>query len=136
MTATVHHRPFSDTNDSLLRFALRADATLCAGVGLFVAMGAELLADVAGVTATVGYLAGAALAGYGVLLYVLAALSDIRAVGVGVLIGNVCFAVAGVVAVVSHRLPLTTLGAELLVGFVLATAGLSWLQFRGLGRLS
>ena len=33
MTA-ITHRPLTDSADSLLRFALRADATLCAGTGL------------------------------------------------------------------------------------------------------
>lgn len=40
MTA-ITTRPLSDSTDSLLRFALRADATVCAGVGLFTAMLAD-----------------------------------------------------------------------------------------------
>lgn len=135
MTA-ITARPLSDSDDALLRFALRADATLCAGVGLFVAMAAELLDDVAGVSANAGYAAGAALTGYGVLLYVLAALPDIRAVGRMVVAGNAGFAVTGVVAVAAHWLPLTAVGAELVLAFVAATGGLAWLQHRGLRRLS
>ena len=36
-------RPVRESTDSLLRFALRADATLCAALGLFVAMAADPL---------------------------------------------------------------------------------------------
>ncbi|MGE2737214.1 hypothetical protein [Mycolicibacterium vaccae] len=138
MTAIAHPSlsDADDSNDSLLRFALRADATLCAGTGLLVAMSAEILDGLIGVSSTVGYLAGAALSAYGVLLYLLAALPDIRAVGVAVLIGNVCFAVTGVVAVAAHWLPLSPVGAELVLAFVAVTAVLSWLQHRGVRRLA
>ncbi|MGV0745043.1 hypothetical protein [Mycolicibacterium sp. XJ870] len=135
MTAILH-RPLSDSTDSLLRFALRADATLCAGVGLFVAMAADLLARISGLSATAGWIAGAALVGYGALLYVLAAVPDIRKVGIAVVIGNVGFAITMVTAIVAGWLPLTGLGVDLVLSFVAATAGLSWLQYRGVRRLA
>ncbi|MGV9803215.1 hypothetical protein ACWDTP_34685 [Mycobacterium sp. NPDC003449] len=135
MTAILN-RPLSDSTDSLLRFALRADATLCAGVGLLVAMAADLLARISGLSATAGWILGAGLAGYGALLYVLAALSDIRKVGVAVVVGNVAFSVGAVTAVLAGWLPLTETGADLLLGFVAATAGLAWLQYRGVRRLA
>ncbi|WKG06709.1 hypothetical protein [Mycolicibacterium sp. HK-90] len=135
MTAIVT-RPLSDSTDSLLRFALRADATVCAGVGLLVAMAADQLARIAGVSATAGWLTGAALVGYGALLYVLAAVSDVRRVGLAVLTANVVFAATTVVALVAGWLPLTGAGAEMVLGFVLATAGLAWLQYRGVRRLA
>ena len=57
MTA-ITARPFSDSDqvvagqaapvDSLLRFAMRADATLCAGFGLIVAMAADPLSRLSG----------------------------------------------------------------------------------------
>lgn len=40
------------TDSQLLRFALRADANLCAGLGLFVAMAADPLARLSGLTPT------------------------------------------------------------------------------------
>src|SRR5574338_211964 len=103
MTATLH-RTFTDSTtatasgDSLLRFALRADATVCAGVGLLVAMAADRLARIAGLSATAGWVVGAGLVGYGALLYVLAAAPRIRTVGIAVLAGNVAFAVVTVIA--------------------------------------
>lgn len=135
MTAIVTP-PLSDSTDSLLRFALRADATLCAGVGLLVAMAADPLARISGLSATAGWIGGAALVGYGALLYVLAALPDIRKVGVAVVIGNVAFAVTTVAAIVADWLPLSEIGADLVLSFVAATAALAWLQYRGVRRLA
>lgn len=141
MTATLH-QPLADpttgaaVGDSLLRFALRADATVCAGVGLLVAMAADQLARIAGVSATTGWFVGAALVGYGALLYVLAAAPHVRRVGIVVLAGNVAFAVATVVAIVTGWLPLTGTGVELVLGFVSATVVLAWLQYRGVRRLA
>ncbi|MHC9292184.1 hypothetical protein ACRCUN_06925 [Mycobacterium sp. LTG2003] len=135
MTAVVTP-PLSDSTDSLLRFALRADATLCAGVGLLVAMAADPLAGISGLSATAGWIGGAALVGYGALLYVLAALPDIRKVGVAVVVGNVVFAVTTVTAILADWLPLTEVGADLVLSFVAATAALAWLQYRGVRRLA
>lgn len=145
MTAILN-RPRSDATaaaagaaaaeDSLLRFALRADATVCAGVGLLVAMAADQLARVAGLSATAGWLAGAFLVGYGALLYVLAAVSRVRRVGLAVLAGNVAFTITTVVAIVTDWLPLTPSGDELVLGFVGANLVLAWLQYRGVRRLA
>ncbi|AKS32867.1 hypothetical protein [Mycolicibacterium goodii] len=135
MTAIIT-RPLSDSTDSLLRFALRADATVCAGVGLLTAILADSLSAVAGLSATAGWVIGAALVGYGALLYVLAALPAIRKVGIAVASGNAVFAVAAVTAVLADWLPLTGAGVELLLGFVGATAVLAWLQYRGVRRLA
>ncbi|MEW2478946.1 hypothetical protein AB0876_05090 [Mycobacterium sp. NPDC049093] len=141
MTATLH-QPLADSTpgavskDSLLRFALRADATVCAGVGLMVSMAADQLARIAGLSATAGWLVGAGLVGYGALLYVLAAIPRVRRVGIGVLAGNVAFAIITVVAIVAGWLALTGTGIELVLGFVGATAVLAWLQYRGVRRLA
>ncbi|CRZ18331.1 hypothetical protein [Mycolicibacterium neworleansense] len=141
MTAILN-RPRTDStagaapDDFLLRFALRADATVCAGVGLLVAMAADQLARIAGLSATAGWFVGAALVGYGALLYVLAAVSHVRRVGVAVLAGNVVFAISTVIAIVAHWLPLTGAGVELVLGFVSATVVLAWLQYRGVRRLA
>ncbi|OMC35791.1 hypothetical protein A5740_07560 [Mycobacterium sp. GA-1841] len=141
MTATLN-RPLTDSgtgtaaHDSLLRFALRADATVCAGVGLLIAMAADQLARIAGLSATAGWFVGAGLVGYGALLYVLAAAAHVRRVGVAVLAGNVAFAITTVTAIVTGWLPLTGTGDELVLGFVSATVVLAWLQYRGVRRLA
>lgn len=141
MTATLH-RPLTEStagavqDDSLLRFALRADATVCAAVGLLVAMAADQLARIAGLSATAGWVVGAGLVGCGALLYVLAAAPRVRRVGIAVLAGNVAFAITTVVAIVTGWLPLTGTGIDLVIGFVSATAVLAWLQYRGVRRLA
>lgn len=141
MTAILN-RPHTDstagaaTDDFLLRFALRADATVCAGVGLLVAMAADQLARIAGLSATAGWFVGAALVGYGALLYVLAGASRVRRVGIAVLAGNVAFALITSVAIATGWLALTGTGDELILGFVGATVVLAWLQYRGVRRLA
>lgn len=155
MTAIVS-RPLSDTQsdvaagaapmfdvaagaapvESLLRFALRADATLCAAVGLLVAMAADSLARLSGLSATTGWMVGAGLAGYGAVLYALAAVPDIRKVGIAVVAGNVLFSATTVTVIAAGWLPLTGVGVDLVLSFVAATAGLAWLQYRGVRRLA
>src|SRR3954463_3869958 len=92
--------------DSLLRFALRADATLCGALGLFIAMAADPLSRLSGLSATSEWIAGAALVGYGATLYVAAGVPDVRRVGVGVLAGNIGFAVLVAVVLIAGWLPL------------------------------
>src|SRR3954447_12647839 len=96
--------------DALLRFALRADATLCGAVGLLVAMAADALSRLSGLSSASQWIAGAALASYGVALYAAAGLPDVRRVGLGVLAGNVAFSVLVTVVLVAGWLPLTEFG--------------------------
>jgi hypothetical protein len=134
MTA-ITTRQFSEA-DSLLRFTMRADATLCAGLGLFVAMTADQLSRLSGLSPTAEWIAGAALVAYGALMYVLAAVPDIRRVGIGVVGGNVAFAVAGCVVLAAGWLPLTDLGVVMAIAFTVATLGIAYIQYLGVRRLA
>jgi hypothetical protein len=136
MTATFTPRPLADSSDSLLRFALRADATLCAGLGLLVAMAADPLARLSGLSAISEWIAGAALVGYGVALYVLAAVPRVRRVGIGVVVANVGFAVVGVCVLLAGLLPLTGAGVAMLLATVVVTLALADLQYLGVRRLA
>jgi hypothetical protein len=139
MTATptsIATRPLSDSTDSLLRFTLRADATLCAALGLFVAMAADPLSRISGLSATAEWIGGALLVGYGALLYVLAAVPDVRRVGVGVLAGNVLFAIAVVAVLIGGWLPLTPAGVVMTVTFAVVTLAFACLQYLGVRRLA
>src|SRR4029077_20909710 len=100
MTA-ITTRPVRESTDSLLRFALRADATLCAGLGLLIAMAADPLSRLSGLSPTSERIAGAALVGYGAALYGLAGLPDVRRVGAVVLAGNVAFALLVAVVLIA-----------------------------------
>ena len=135
MTA-INTRPVRESTGSLLRFALRADATLCAGVGLFVAMAADLLSRLSGLSSTSEWIAGAALVIYGVALYMAAGLSDVRRVGMGVLAGNVAFAILVTVVLVAGWLPLTELGVVTTIAFTVATVGFAYAQYLGVRRLA
>lgn len=128
--------PQTRSDPALLRFALRADATVCGGFGLFVAMAADPISRLSGLTATAEWISGAALVAYGVLLYSVARLRDIRRVGAAVLIGNVAFTAAVTVVLVAGWLPLTEFGTASVVAFTVATAGLACLQYLGLRHLA
>ncbi|GAC1398348.1 MAG: hypothetical protein NVSMB60_09290 [Mycobacterium sp.] len=122
--------------DSLLRFALRADATLCAGVGLLVAMAADPLSRLSGLWATSEWIGGAALVMYGAALYMAAGLPDVRRVGVGVLAGNLAFAILATVVLVAGWLPLTDLGVAATAVFTAATLAFACAQYLGVRRLA
>jgi hypothetical protein len=136
MTATVSYRPLSDSSDSLLRFAMRADATVCAGLGLLLAMAADPLSRLSGLSATAEWLAGAALVVYGVALYVMAAVPFVRRIGIGIVVANVVFAMAVVAVVAAGVLPLTGMGVAMMLAIVAATLGLAYLQYLGVRRLA
>jgi hypothetical protein len=122
--------------DSLLRFALRADATLCAALGLLVAMAADPLSRLSGLSATSEWIAGAALVGYGAALYVAAGVPDVRRVGVGVLVGNIAFAVLVTVVLIAGWLPLTAFGVASTIAFTVLTLAFASAQYLGVRRLA
>ena len=136
MTATISHRPLSDSSDSLLRFAMRVDATACAGLGLMLAFAADPVSQLSGLSATSEWLAGAALVVYGVALYVLAAVPFVRRVGVGIVVANLVFATAVVAVVAAGVLPLTGIGVAMMLATVAATLGLAYVQYLGVRRLA
>jgi hypothetical protein len=135
MTA-VTTRPVRESTDSLLRFALRADATLCAGMGLLVAMAADPLSRLSGLSSTSEFIGGAALVVYGAALYMAAGLPDVRRVGVGVLAGNIAFAILVTVVLLARLLPLTELGVVATVAFTVATLAFAYAQYLGVRRLA
>jgi hypothetical protein len=135
MTATAL-RPLSDSSDALLRFALRVDATLCAGTGLLIAMAADPLSRLTGLSSVSEWIAGAAVVGYGAGLYVLAAVPRIRRIGVGVVVANVVFAVVAVTLLVLGALPLTGAGVAMVLVMIVATLGCAAAQYFGVRRLA
>jgi len=128
-------RPFDDSTDSLLRFAMRLDATLGGLVGLFIALMADSLAALTGLSSLAEFSGGALLVLGGLVVYALAAAPDLRRVGVGLIVGNVVLTVAALVVVAVGALPLTEAG----VAATLATGGyfalMGYLQYLGVRRL-
>jgi hypothetical protein len=138
MTATIATRtPRRTVSDcSLLRFAMRLDATLCAATGLFVAALADPLSRLSGMSATSEWIAGAGLVGYGALLYSLASAPGIRRVGIGIVIANVVFAIVAGAVVAAGALPLTGVGVAMTAMLVATVIGCAYLQYLGVRRLA
>jgi FtsH-binding integral membrane protein len=128
-------RPFDDSTDSLLRFAMRLDATLSGAVGLFIALMADALSALTGLSSIAEFNGGALLVLGGLAVYGLAAAPDLRRVGLGLIVGNVVLTVATLVVVAAGVLPLTAIG----VAATLATGGwfalMGYLQYLGVRRL-
>ena len=122
--------------DSLLRFALRADATLCGALGLLIAMAADPLSRLSGLSATSEWIAGAALVGYGGALYLAARVPNVQRVGVLVLAGNIAFTVLVTVVLIAGWLPLTAFGVASTIAFTVVTVAFAYAQYRGVRRLA
>jgi len=135
MTA-INTRPVRESTGSLLRFALRADATLCAGLGLLVAMAADPLSRLSGLSSTAEWIGGAALVIYGAVLYLAAGLPDVHRVGVGVLAGNIVYSILVTVVLVAGWLPLTEFGVAATIAFTVATLAFAYTQYLGVRRLA
>lgn len=125
----------SDSTDSLLRFALRADAVVTGAVGVVGAVAARSMASLEGLTAAHEYGLAAFCVLYGVAVYILSALPDVRRAGVGVIIANVVCTVAAIAVLESGVLPLTGVGVAATLGSAAYTAFFALLQYRGLRRL-
>ncbi|MEE3753638.1 hypothetical protein [Mycobacterium intracellulare] len=126
-------RPLYDATDSLLRFAVRADATLTGLFGLAVAFLADPLSSLTGLTSFEDYAVGASFVIYGLVVFSLGALPDLRSVGIGVIVANVFFTLASIVA--AEALPLTVTGAALTLAGGAYTAAFAALQYLGVRRL-
>ena len=128
-------RPFDDSTDSLLRFAMRLDATLSGLIGLFIALMADPLSALTGLSSIAEFSGGALLVLGGLAVYGLAAAPDLRRVGVGLIVGNAVLTVAALVVVAVGALPLTAAG----IAATLATGGyfalMGYLQYLGVRRL-
>ncbi|WP_059017157.1 hypothetical protein [Mycobacterium sp. M26] len=133
MTA-IATRPLSDSTDSLLRFALRLDATLTGFLGLGIAMMADPMARLTGLTPLQEYVIGAAFVLYGVGVYALAAMPDIRRVGIALVAANTV-GTAGFIAVAA-AVPLATGGVAVALACSAYTASFAVLQYLGVRRLA
>lgn len=126
-------RPLYDSTDSLLRFAVRADATLTGLCGLVVAFAADPLSSLTGLTSFQEYAVGAFFVLCGLLVFSLGALPDLRRVGIGIVVANVALTLASIVA--AEALTLTGAGVALTLAGGAYTAAFAWLQYLGMRRL-
>jgi hypothetical protein len=126
-------RPLYDSTDSLLRFAMRADATLTGLLGLAIAFAADPMSSVTGLTSIQEYSLGAVFVFYGLVVFTLAALPDLRRVGTGVVAANLVCTAAAIVA--AAALPLTATGVAATLASAVYTLFFAELQYLGVRRL-
>ena len=69
-------------------------------------------------------------------LYSAAGVPDVRRVGVGVLAGNIAFAVLVAVVLVAGWLPLTAFGVASTIAFTAVTLAFAYAQYLGVRRLA
>jgi hypothetical protein len=130
----VQPRPLSDSNDSLLRFAMRADATLTGLMGLAVAVAADPISRLTGLTSAQEYSMGAFFVLYGLAVFSLAALPNLRRAGLGVVAANLVYTVAAIVA--AELVPMTSIGVAATLASGVYTLAFAGLQYLGVRRLA
>lgn len=126
-------RPLYDATDSLLRFAMRADATLTGLCGLAIALVSDPLSSLTGLTSFQEYGLGALFVLGGLFVFSLAAMPDLRRAGIGVIVANVVFTLAAIAA--AQALPLTATGVVATLAVGLYTAAFAALQYVGVRRV-
>lgn len=127
-------RPLYDSTDSLLRFAMRADATLTGLCGLAVAFAADPLSSLTGLTSGQEYALGAFFVLAGLAVFTLAAAPNLRRVGIGIVAANVVFTLATILA--AGALPMTATGVAATLATGVYTASFAGLQYLGVRRLA
>jgi hypothetical protein len=124
------------SNDSLLRFAMRADAIGTGVGGVAFAMAAKPLSSHTGLSTTTHQLAGVVFIILGLGGLVLAALPSVRWPGVGMVLANVVATIGVLVIVLADWLPLTNIGLALFLASAIYTTFMGYMQFRGARRLT
>ncbi len=122
-----------DSTDSLLRFAMRADATLTGLCGLAIAAVADPLSSLTGLSSNLEYALGAFFVLYGLVVFSLAASLNLRRAGMGVVAANIVFTLGAVVA--AEAVPMTATGVAATLASGVYTAAFAGLQYLGVRRL-
>ncbi|MBX7450210.1 hypothetical protein GR927_19660 [Mycolicibacterium sp. 3033] len=133
MTATTRT---PQSTDSLLRFAMRADAVISGLTGVALLLLAPRVAAWSGTTPTVEYATGAFFVVFGIAVLALAARPAVRTSGVVLAVGNALFSVLTVVVVLADVWPLTTTGVVLVLGTGVYTLVMAELQYQGVRRIA
>jgi len=134
MTAIASRR-LSESTDSLLRFAMRADALITGVLGVVNVALAGWVAEISGTTPATEYAMGAFFIAYGVIVFGLAALRSVRVPGIVVAIGNLVYTIGSVVVVVADVWTLTTTGVVLTLATGAYTLVFAELQYQGVRRI-
>ncbi len=134
MTAITTPR-LKGSSDSLLRFALRADATASGLMGIAGIPLAGWLAEISGTPVAFEYAVSAFFIAFAVGVFALAARPSVKQTGIVIAAGNVLYAVASVVFVLADVFPLTTVGVVLTLATGVYTLVMAELQYQGVRRI-
>lgn len=135
MTTVISSR-LNESTDSLLRFAMRADAVISGLVGIATLIFARQVAELSGTTPAIEYTVGGFFVIFAATVLALAARPAIRTSGLVLAIGNALFSVATVAVVLAGVWPLTTAGVVLILGTGVYTLVMAELQYQGVRRIS
>ena len=134
MTAITTPR-LKGSSDSLLRFALRADATASGLMGIAGIPLAGWMAEVSGTPIAFEYAVSAFFIAFAVGVFALAARPSVKQTGIVVAAGNVLYTVAAVAFVLADVFPLTTVGVVLTLATGVYTLVMAELQYQGVRRI-
>lgn len=123
-------------SDSLLRMAMRVDAVCSALCGIAFVVAAGPLSSYTGIPRSVQYGLGLGFVLYGITVFVLGGLAQVRTPGIGVAIANALGTVLAVVVVVAGLLPLTTAGVVVVLAIGVYTLVFADLQYIGVRQIS
>jgi hypothetical protein len=127
--------PATGAGDNLLRFAMRLDAVAVGITGVPFVAAAGWLSSATGIPVAVEYGLGVFFLAYGVGVYWLAGLHNVRPGAIATIAANALFTVGFVGAEVAGIWPLTGWGVALLLGGAAYTAAIGTVQYIGLRRL-
>jgi hypothetical protein len=121
----------AQSSDSLLRLALRADATCSGLMGIAGIPLAGWLAEVSGTPIAFEYTVSAFFIAFAIGVFALAARPSVKKPGIVIAAGNVLYTVATVVFVLADVFPLTTTGIVLTLATGVYTLVMAELQYQG-----
>ena len=125
-------KPLYDSTDSLLRFAMRAYASLTGLMGLAVVFVAGPVSS--SLMPVQEYGLGVFFVCYGLVVFCLAALPNLRRVGISVVVANIVYTLAAIVA--AAVVPTTTTAAGVTLAGAVYAAVFAVLQYLGVRRLA
>jgi hypothetical protein len=134
MTAITTPR-LRQSNDSFLRFALRADATCSGLMGIAGIPLAGWIAEISGTPIAFEYTVSAFFIAFALGVFVLAARPSVKQTGIVIAVGNVLYAVAAVILVLADVFPLTIVGVVLTLATGVYTLIMAELQYQGVRRI-
>jgi hypothetical protein len=123
------------SNDSFLRFALRADATCSGLMGIAGIPLAGWVAEISGTPVAFEYTVGAFFIAFAVGVFALAARPSVKRAGIVIAAGNLVYTVASVVFVLTDVFPLTGTGVFLTLAVGVYTLIMAELQYQGVRRI-